>query len=85
MSPDIIAVIANDDFSLTLEYETGERRIFDVRPYMELGIFQELKNPAYFQRVGVSLGTIAWPHGQDFCPDTLFEKSVSCTPATANK
>ena len=85
MSPDIVSVTANDDYSLSLEYETGERRIFDARPYLELGIFQELKDPAYFRSVVVSLGTIAWPNGQDFCPDTLYEKSVSCTPATANK
>lgn len=53
----------------------GERREFDVSPYLEKGIFTQLKERSYFQQVRVSMGTVEWPKGQDFCPDTLFEAS----------
>jgi len=40
-----------------------------------VGIFTQLKEKSYFQQVRVSMGTVEWPKGQDFCPDTLFEES----------
>ncbi len=54
---------------------SGESKIFDVRPYLDIGVFQELKDYHYFSMATVCDGTISWPHGQDFCPDTLYEKS----------
>lgn len=33
----------------------------------------ELQNVDYFKQVKVLDGTVSWPHGQDICPDTLFE------------
>jgi hypothetical protein len=39
-------------------------------------VFRELRNPVYFQQVRVVIGTVAWPHEQDICPDTLYLDSV---------
>jgi len=50
-------------------FENGERREFDTTPYLEKGIFKRLKDESYFQTVRLSLGTVCWPEGQDFCPD----------------
>ncbi|MHB9028976.1 MAG: DUF2442 domain-containing protein, partial [Candidatus Latescibacterota bacterium] len=36
------------------------------------GVFQELKNIHYFKQVRGAYGTVAWPHEQDICPDTLY-------------
>jgi len=46
--------------------------MFDVNPYLELGLFKQLKDPAYFSSVTVEDGTIVWKNGQDFSPDTLY-------------
>lgn len=62
-------------YRLHLEFLNGERREFDVTPYLDKGVFKQLKNLAYFQQVRVSMGTVEWPDGQDFCPDTLYEQS----------
>jgi hypothetical protein len=46
--------------------------VFDVNPYLDKGVFQELKDFKFFNAVRPFLGSIEWPHGQDFCPDTLY-------------
>jgi hypothetical protein len=33
---------------------------------------RELKDKVYFRQVHVVNGTVAWPHEQDICPDTLY-------------
>jgi len=35
-----------------------------------------LQNFGYFQQARVEMGTVSWPHEQDFCPDTLYLESV---------
>jgi hypothetical protein len=38
-------VKTQNDYMLLLKYENGEVRQFDMKPYLDLGIFQELKDP----------------------------------------
>lgn len=61
---------------LVVTFNTHEKKIFDLSPYLEKGIFMELKDISYFNRVKAANGTIEWPNGQDFCPDTLYIKGV---------
>lgn len=75
MTPRVIDVRPNSDHSLTLTFTNGERRRFDVGPYLERGIFRELQSPGYFNAVRPFLGSVQWPNGQDFCPDTLYLQS----------
>jgi hypothetical protein len=72
MNPRVKEVNPNPDFTLTLLFTNGEQGIFDVKPYLETGIFKELKNPALFKEVKPFLGSIQWKNGQDLCPDTLY-------------
>ena len=72
MNPRVKDVKPNPDYTLTLIFNNGEKKIFDVRPYLEKGIFKELKNSKIFNSVQPFLGSVQWPHGQDFCPDTLY-------------
>jgi len=60
---------------LEIEYENSEIREFDFTPYLERGVVRESKDIAYFSRVEVSMGSIQCPHGQDLCPDTIYEDS----------
>jgi len=75
MNPRVIAVHPHNDFTLTLSFANGEVRRFDVKPYLEKGIFRELKEPSMFNTVKPMLGSIQWQGGQDFCPDTLYMDS----------
>lgn len=76
MNPRVSAVKANEDYTLTLTFTNGEIRYFDVKPYLDRGIFQELKDLHVFNSVQPILGSIQWSGGQDLCPDTLYEESV---------
>ena len=76
MNPRVKAVKPNSDYTITLTSTNGEVRRFDVGPYLETGIFLELKDKGLFNSVRPLLGSVQWKHGQDFCPDTLYEESV---------
>ena len=75
MNPRVKAVKPNPDYTLTLVFTNNEVRRFDVRPYLDMGIFQALKDPRIFNSVRPFLGSIRWQGGQDFCPDTLYLES----------
>ena len=61
---------------LKVTFNTHEKKIFDVSPYLDKGIFTELQNIDYFNQATVTNGTIKWPNGQDFCSDTLYIKGI---------
>ncbi len=75
MNPRVIKVHPNKDFTITLTFANGEIRRFDVKPYLDKGIFRELQNPGMFNTVKPMLGSVQWQGGQDFCPDTLYMDS----------
>ena len=60
MSLAVIDVEPLNDYKLLLTFENGEKRIFDVSPYLDKGIFQELKNEEKFRTVRVSFDSIEW-------------------------
>lgn len=76
MNPRVNKILQIDPPTLLLEFTNGEVRRFDCGPYLELGVFQELKSQFYFRKAVVSGGTVVWPHEQDFCPDTLYLESL---------
>ena len=71
----VLSVTANDDYTLDLKFNDGSLRRFDVKPYLEYGIFNELKDQSYFKRVRVAFGTVQWPNEQDISPETLYLES----------
>ena len=75
MNPRVKNVDPNQDFTLKLEFENDEIKIFDMKPYLEIGIFRELKDYNKFRFVRPFLGSIQWSGGQDLCPDTLYLES----------
>jgi hypothetical protein len=76
MNPRVRSVVPLDNYKLRLEFENGEVGIYDCAPLLECGVFRELRDIAYFRQVYVLFGTVAWPHEQDICPDTLYEEST---------
>ena len=78
-SPKILSISPMPDYRLLLHFATGERKIFDVTPYMRGSWFGQLRDAAYFARVRIIAhgGGIAWPDGQDIAPHELYELSVA--------
>jgi Protein of unknown function (DUF2442) len=72
MNPEVQSVEPLDNYQLKVVFANGDAKLFDVSPYLEKGIFKELKDKSYFKSVRVSAGAIAWPHEQDLSNDTLY-------------
>ena len=64
------------DFKLLLVFKNGERRLFDVSPYLGQGVFQALRDPAVFNSAHTSFDTVAWSNGADLCPEVLYRDST---------
>lgn len=59
------------NYEIYVELENGKQGRFDLKPYLDKGIFQQLRDPHYFAQVGIVFGAITWPNEQDIAPETL--------------
>ena len=73
---DITSVEIRDKNFLLLEFENGEKRIFDMTPYFEKKPFSKLKNSPLFNNASIAYGTVVWPGNIDIAPETLWDYSV---------
>lgn len=76
MRPHIVDVQPLDDYKLFLTFENGEKKIYDMNYWLDKPMFEELRNIDLFKTVKVSGLSIAWIHGQDLCPDELYDDSI---------
>jgi hypothetical protein len=75
---DVVRVDPQPDYKLFLEFENGEKRVFDMTPLMDKKPFVQLKGSPLFSRARVDYGTVVWPGEIDIAPETLYDRS---TPA----
>lgn len=68
-------VQALPDYQLLLTFSNGKKAVFDVKPYLEKGVFSALKDESLFKSVRVSFDTVAWGNGADLCPEVLYSNS----------
>ena len=72
MNPHVRSVRALDDYRLEVAFDNGECRRFDVKPYLDRGIFVRLRDHVVFQAARVVAGSVEWPNGLDLSYDTLY-------------
>jgi hypothetical protein len=65
-----------ENYLLSLKFKNGESKLFDMKPYLETGVFKELKNESVFKNVKVSFDTIEWTNEIDIDPETLYHESI---------
>jgi len=65
-----------DNYLLHLTFENGEKRLFDLKPFLDFGIFQELKDLRLFKTVRTNFDSIEWDNEADFDPEILYQKSL---------
>lgn len=75
-TPIIRSVTPIEDYELLIAYENGETKKFDVKPFLGLGIFQDLKDRNVFKSVHVSFDTVEWANGADIDPEQLYADSI---------
>ena len=86
----IVTVFPNDDFTLTIGFDNGEKRLYDVRPLLKKGtVFESFADIENFKRVYIDeQHCIAWDinpaidsaavrsNKVDLCPDSCYINSI---------
>ena len=74
MYPTVTSVECEDDYILSVAFDNGETGLLDMKPYLNFGIFQKIRDPDIFRTVHVSFDAIAWESGADIDPEFIYEK-----------
>jgi hypothetical protein len=77
---DVTSVKPLPDYRLYLEIQDGRKGVFDLKPYLDKGVFRELRDINYFNQVSILFGAITWPHDQDIAPETLLAELQPYAP-----
>lgn len=72
MNPYVESAEPLENYKLKVHFDNGEVKEFNVEPFLDKGIFVELKDEEYFAQVSVAFGAVQWPNEQDFSNDTLY-------------
>lgn len=80
---DVVKVEAKPGYLLYLEFENGEKRVFDMTPYMDKKPFMRLKASPLFAMATIDYGTVVWPGNIDISPETLYDRSRPAYPDAA--
>ena len=74
--PMVLDVVPQDDYSVVVTFDTGEKKRFDVLPYISGEWYGQLFDADVFRTVRPCGNTIEWVDGQDIAPHELYELSV---------
>ena len=77
LRPTAVKVVPMNDYLLNIEFDNGEQKVFDVKPYIKGSWYGELSAPAYFKSVVTNGYSVEWANVQDLCPDVLYCNSLS--------
>lgn len=62
-----------DDYILAIVFENGERGFLDMKPILNFGVFQRIKEYGAFRGVRVAFDTIEWECGVDLDPEYIYK------------
>ena len=72
----VTSVQTLQDFLLRITFKNGEVKIFDMKPYLDIGIFKDLKEERIFNTAKVNFDTVEWENDADIDPETLYHGSI---------
>jgi hypothetical protein len=81
MYPSVKEVVPRDDYTLFVVFENGENGIIDMKPILDFGVFQRIKDYETFRRVRVAFDTIEWDCGVDLDPEFIYAKCKAEVPS----
>jgi hypothetical protein len=74
----ITKVKTNGHRLLDITYSDGKQNTVDLTPFFSMELYRPLQNQSEFKKVYIDkeTGTIMWPCGADFDPDTLYNWDI---------
>ena len=76
MNPRVAKVEYLQNHKLLLTFSNGERKIFNLMPYLNFPVYHSLQDESFCSHVSVFNGTVKWDETIDFDPDTLYLDSM---------
>lgn len=75
----IVSVVANDDYTLTLEFDNGEKRLYNVAPLIEHGtVFENLADLCNFSRVYIDDShCVSWDIDPNVDSNTVWNNKIT--------
>lgn len=74
MYPSVKRVTPTENYVLFIDFANGEQGTLDMKPFLDFGVFQKLKNQDAFACVRVAFDTVEWEAGIDLDPAFVYEK-----------
>jgi hypothetical protein len=75
-SPVVSVVPDDENYTLLLTFADGKCGIYDVKPYLDWGVFKALNDKKVFNTARVWFDTVCWDGELDIAPETLYHKCV---------
>lgn len=76
MNPRAKNILYKSPYNLIVTFTNGEVKIFDLQPYLNYPVYEELKNESYCSKATVENGTVVWNDEIDIDPDRLYLESI---------
>lgn len=68
-----------ENYKLWLRFNTGEAKIFDFKPLLDMPAFAPLKNIDLFNQVYIDYGVPVWNDGDiDIAPEKVYQDGIPC-------
>ena len=69
---DVISVEAVGPLTLFVEFDDGVKGEVRFEESHLRGVFEKLRDPAFFKQVGIAYGAVSWPNESvDLAPDNM--------------
>lgn len=85
LNPRVETVEYQSGYRLQLKFANGEIKIFDLKPYLDYPVYQDLKDESFCAQASVFNGVVVWGNEIDIDPDRLYLESVPAIFAGANQ
>lgn len=64
------------EYKLLIIFEQGEKKIFDMKPYLKYPMYKPFADVSLFNAVSTNGQTAIWNDDIDISPETLYENGV---------
>ena len=81
--PRVEAVRHVREHVLWLQFSDGVEGEINLRDELRGELFEPLRDPVAFARVGIQYGTLAWSNGADWAPEALYDRVCATKGSTA--
>lgn len=70
---DIVKARPLEGYKIAVEFDNGERGVFDCSRYLDRPYWRPLKDKMFFRQVRVDYGTLVWPDDIDVGQEDVWE------------